>query len=209
MARTTQKGTKNTVKQKESVNTQEKSKGAEMSLKSEDTAVEKVKKTWVRNRQENFGQENVEPGDNSRYLRLARVAMDLPPIDVSDAKQVEDRINAYFDFCEQNDKKPQKIEMAAWLGIHIDTLISWGHGEYRSKTHSEVVKKADAIMHSLWVDYMMNGKINPGSGIFLGKNMFGYRDVIDIAPTQAPPMGELMDRKALEAKVQADVIVDE
>lgn len=156
-----------------------------------------VKKRRNRPDLEKFGEEHTEPGDNARFLRLARTPMKLPTIDISDPEQVDRRIEQYFDFCEKNDKKPQKIELANWLGIHIDTLISWGHGEYRSATHSEVVKKAEATLHSLWVDYMLNGKINPGSGIFLGKNMFGYRDVIDIAPAQPAPLGEKLQPKEL------------
>jgi hypothetical protein len=31
-------------------------------------------------------------------------------------------------------------------------------------------------MELLWENYMQNGKINPVSGIFLGKNNFGYQD---------------------------------
>ena len=31
-------------------------------------------------------------------------------------------------------------------------------------------------MEILWENYMQNGKINPVSGIFLGKNNFGYVD---------------------------------
>ena len=31
-------------------------------------------------------------------------------------------------------------------------------------------------MEILWENYMQNGKINPVSGIFLGKNNFGYQD---------------------------------
>ena len=31
-------------------------------------------------------------------------------------------------------------------------------------------------MENLWEDYMNSGKINPVSGIFLGKNNFGYQD---------------------------------
>jgi hypothetical protein len=32
------------------------------------------------------------------------------------------------------------------------------------------------MMENLWENYMQNGKINPVSGIFLGKNNFGYQD---------------------------------
>ena len=31
-------------------------------------------------------------------------------------------------------------------------------------------------MENLWEAYMNSGKINPVSGIFLGKNNFGYQD---------------------------------
>ena len=32
----------------------------------------------------------------------------------------------------------------------------------------------------MWEDYMQNGKINPVSGIFLGKNHFGYKDQTEL-----------------------------
>jgi hypothetical protein len=40
-------------------------------------------------------------------------------------------------------------------------------------------------MEILWENYMQNGKINPVSGIFLGKNNFGYQDKTEhvITPT--------------------------
>ena len=38
------------------------------------------------------------------------------------------------------------------------------------------IKKAYEYMEILWENYMQNGKINPVSGIFLGKNNFGYQD---------------------------------
>ena len=31
-------------------------------------------------------------------------------------------------------------------------------------------------MENMWESYMNSGKINPVSGIFLGKNNFGYQD---------------------------------
>lgn len=169
---------------------------------NEGTAIEKVKKSWVRNKQENFGQENVEPGDNSRFLRHALASWDLPVIDISDPKQVEDRIKLYFTNCLENDMKPNMVGMANWLGVSRDTLNSWKRGEYRSGTHSDLIIKSLGMLEELWVDYMQNGKINPASGIFLAKNMFGYRDVIDIAPTQAPPLGDQLTPEAIAAKYE-------
>lgn len=137
-----------------------------------------------------FGEENTLPGDNSRYLRYAMASWDLPPIDISDPKQVEHRIQEYFMFCAENDRKPNMVGMANWLGVDRDTLKTWKTGEYRRETHSAVVKKAVLLLEELWVDYMQSGKVNPASGIFLGKNMFGYRDQQDVVVTPQNPLGD-------------------
>lgn len=142
-----------------------------------------------------FGEENTEPGDNSRFIREARIAFDggmnrnpLPPIDISDPEQVKQRISDYLDFCEMNDKKPSVIAMANWIGVSRETLNTWKRGEYRSDTHSDTIKKAMLLMEEIWYDMMQNGKINPASGIFLAKNVFGYKDVADVVVTPNNPM---------------------
>jgi hypothetical protein len=38
-------------------------------------------------------------------------------------------------------------------------------------------------MENQWENYMQNGKINPVSGIFLGKNNFGYQDKTEYVVT--------------------------
>lgn len=157
---------------------------------------------------ENYGYEYAEPGDNTRYLRQAMVSLSLPPIDISDPKQVERRIEEYFEFCANNDKKPNKIGMCNWLGVRIETVNSWQRGDYRSITHSPIVKKAMSILHELWVDYMQNGKINPTSGIFLGKNLFGYRDEQEITVTPRDPLGEKPDEEELRQRIVDSIVVE-
>lgn len=141
-----------------------------------------VKPKRKRNRpdMENFGHEYVEPGDNTRYLRNALAIWDLPPIDISDQKQVEDRIKWYFQKCMEDDVKPGVVGLSNALGVTRDTLWDWKSGNTRAGTHSDVVKKAYGILEQMWEDYMQNGKINPVSGIFLGKNHFGYKDQTEL-----------------------------
>lgn len=134
------------------------------------------------------GGENVEPGDNARFLRFALASWDLPPVDISDPVQVENRIKQYFQHCADNDRKPQIVGMANWLGVDRTTLNSWKRGEYRTETHSHIIKKAVDMLEEMWVDYMQSGKINPASGIFLGKNFYGYKDNQDIIITPNNPL---------------------
>lgn len=143
----------------------------------------------------NYGYENANPGDNARYLRNALVALDLPPIDVADAKQVESRIHQYFDWCISNDQKPKVSGMANWLGVHRDTINSWFRGECRSRTHSDLIKKYYGILEELWESYMQDGTINTVSGIFLGKVMFGYRETSEIVLTPNNPYDTQSDEE--------------
>ena len=173
-----------------------------------DTSIETGIKNHVkrkRNRPDlaNFGQENVEPGDNSAFLRYARVALDLPPIDINDPEQVRKRLNEYFDYCEKNDRKPQMVGMANWLGVSRETLNTWKRGDFRSETHSPIIRKAVGLLEELWVDYMQNGKINPASGIFLGKNLYGYRDVQDVVVTPNNPLDNLDTDQARKKYTEA------
>jgi hypothetical protein len=145
--------------------------------KTKDDAESKpVKRKRNRPDLKKFGEEYTEPGDNARYLRYARVSMDLPPIDISDPKQVEKRINEYFDFCEENDRKPNIKGLGNWLGVSRETVNTWRRGDYRSVTHSDLIKKAVDLLEEMWWDYGNNGKVNPASWIFIGKNAFGMRD---------------------------------
>jgi len=162
-----------------------------------DTVADVIKTKQHRNRPDlqKFGEENTLPGDNSRYLRYAMASWDLQPINISDPVQVQNRIQQYFQYCIDNDRKPNMIGMANWLGVDRKTVNNWKSGDYRTETHLPVIKKAIDVLEELWVDYMMNGKVNPGSGIFLGKNMFQYKDVADVVITPNTPyqQGEIQD----------------
>ena len=146
----------------------------------------------------------VEPGENSRFLRFAMVAWDLPPIDISDPEQVKQRIGMYFQHCADNDRKPQIVGMCNWLGIDRKTLYNWLNGELRTSTHLHIIKKAVNMIEEQWADYMQNGKINPASGIFLGKNWFGYKDVADVVVTPNNPYQATSDDE-LKGKYLTDV----
>lgn len=143
-----------------------------------------------------------EPGDNSRYVRYALASWNLPPIDISDPKQVELRLGEYFSFCVENDRKPQVIGMCNWLGISRDTLNSWIRGECRGATHTDIIKRAYAMLEEMWADFMLNGKINPASGIFLSKNWFNYKDVADVVVTPNNPMQGLDAEEAKKRLIE-------
>lgn len=127
----------------------------------------------------NFGSEGVEPGDNSRFLDHELKVMNLSPIDRGDDGQVKARIVEYFELCRDDDMKPTVSGLAASLGVDRRTLWQYKVGEVRVSS-SDTIKKAYDLLERMWEDYMQSGKINPVSGIFLGKNNFAYTDKQEI-----------------------------
>ena len=126
------------------------------------------------------------PGDNAKFLNVQMSLLNMPDIDMSSVSAVTARLNEYFMLYAQNDMKPTVAGMAIALnGMHRRTL--WGivndapvgGNGYKTALPPDVantIKRAYFLLENLWESYMNSGKINPVSGIFLGKNNYGYQD---------------------------------
>ena len=65
-------------------------------------------------------------------------------------------------------------------------------------------------MENLWETYMNSGKINPVSGIFLGKNNFGYQDKTEyvLTPNQKQESDYNADEISKRYLAESATIVD-
>lgn len=165
---------------------------------------------------------NLKPGDNSRFIRNGMKIMRLPKVDLNDLEAVQIRIDDYFAIMIQDDIKPTVTGLAMALGLDRRQLWAIVHdqpigGTYRKVLKPDVLdslKKAYDFMAYLWEDYMQNGKINPVSGIFLGKNHFGYRDQQEVVVTPNAPLGpevasDEIEKKYLDSVVASDEIASD
>jgi hypothetical protein len=105
--------------------------------------------------------------------------------------------------------KPTVMGLCNALGISRDTFNSWCRGDTRNDSHSDTIKKAKNFLEEMMESYMLNGKINPVSGIFLLKNNFGYQDKTEMVVTPNNPLGNQTDpeelkRKYIEATIPGD-----
>ena len=133
----------------------------------------------------------VEPGDNTKYVMLGAKLFNLAPIDLHDSQQVTDRLNEFFQIHAEADMKPTVSGMGMALGLDRRRLWEIKTGNYHTNKWlsdlptltTDSIKRAYEYMEILWENYMQNGKINPVSGIFLGKNNFGYQDKTEYVVT--------------------------
>lgn len=137
---------------------------------------------------------NSDDDDAHRYMRNMLEILELKPIDFQDYDAVQNRISEYFEIVSRNGIKPGVAGLACAMNTDRRTLQSMVTGKpFNSRGNviripSEVttlMKKVYAILEMQWEDNMQNGKINPASGIFLGKNNFGYSDVQEHVVTPA------------------------
>lgn len=114
-------------------------------------------------------------------LRQALVGIDLPPININNPHEVEQRIGEYFDFCEMNDKPPNMVGMANWLGVNRQTLQKWKDGDYSEMT--PIIQRAVAVIEESLIEQVQaDPKVMVG-GMFLLKSMFHYKEQQDIVIT--------------------------
>lgn len=142
---------------------------------------------------------NLEPGDNSKFLMTALAVKEIgkTKVDLTDAEAVTERIRQYFELMTERDQKPTMTGLAMALGyrrqrlyeiqnnlpiggLHGNAATFYGHTENPTPPHvREIICQALELMTTLWEDYMQNGKINPASGIFIGKNFYGMKDEVE------------------------------
>ena len=147
------------------------------------------------------------PGDNSRYVAFGMMIYNMEPIDMSSTEQVERRIQEYFGLCMQHDMKPGVANLAMALGVDRHRLlevVNDAESRYRMCPGvTAAIKKAHAYMGSYWEQIMQNGKINPASGIFLGKNNFGYKDQTEHVLTPNTRLTDNLAPADLQRRIEA------
>lgn len=127
----------------------------------------------------------LQEGDNAKFMKVNIELFNMQKIDLTDLDAVVARLNEYFLLYAENDMKPTVVGMAIALGWSRQQLWAvthdqplGGRGNYCTLPQdvTDTIKKAYFMMENMWENYMNSGKINPVSGIFLGKNNFGYQD---------------------------------
>lgn len=156
----------------------------------------------------------VDKGDNAKIMKINIALFNMPDIDMHDVNAVNQRIGEYFALYEQADLKPTVAGMAIALnGMSRQTLWAAAHDRpcgsdgYKLALPREVtnsIKKAYKMLENMWETYMNSGKINPVSGIFLGKNNYGYQDKTEYVLTPNQQTDNDYDAASIKARYLID-----
>ena len=93
----------------------------------------------------------------------------------NDVKEVEEKINAYFNYCEEKEKPYTMSGLAYYLGISRQTLVNYSNQDQFFDT----IKKARDRVQMQLEENALSNKANPTFTIFNLKNNFDWKDKIE------------------------------
>jgi len=114
-------------------------------------------------------------------LQMNEELMDMSQIDLTDAEQVRNRIREYFGIVKKYKQKPTVAGLALALGTNREKMkkMAVNANGRTNENVSKELQKVYLVYENLWEGYMLNGDIPSLNGIFIGKNQFGYKDVVE------------------------------
>ena len=87
-------------------------------------------------------------------------------------EEVEEKINAYFNYCEEKEKPYTMSGLAYYLGISRQTLVNYSNQDQFFDT----IKKARDRVQMQLEENALSNKANPTFTIFNLKNNFDWKD---------------------------------
>lgn len=92
--------------------------------------------------------------------------------------EVQERIDQYFQFCQDTGCRPGIESLCLALHISRTTLFNWVRGSGCSSERQQIAERAKAFIGAFLEQSVLRGKVSPPSGIFIMKNWLGYKDTI-------------------------------
>lgn len=91
-------------------------------------------------------------------------------------EEVEEKIKAYFNYCEESEKPYTMSGLAYYLGVSRQTLVNYS---YKDEYFDTIKKARDKVQMQLEENALSN-KANPTFTIFNLKNNFNWKDNVEV-----------------------------
>lgn len=145
---------------------------------------------------------------------LIQTALDVfqaPTPDLHDPQQVHDAIINYFTSCQRNHTRPGNLGLYAALGMSRQDYNNVITGKSKSKVSPDcidILKKATVAIGQYREGLALEGKINPVTYIFMGKNYDGLQDqtTLEVTTSQGPTAQRTPEEIARQ--IEQDIPID-
>ena len=129
-----------------------------------------------KSRQSYMAQPNVKEFNKAMTDRLFGVGGRPPAF--SNVDDLNKDISDFLDLCQKTTTIPTIMGLATWLGVSRDTI--YAHANDSRSPFSYILKNFIDLCHLSLENGAIDGKVNPVTYIFMGKNYFSLSDSKDI-----------------------------
>lgn len=103
-------------------------------------------------------------------------------------EEVEKKINAYFNYCEEKEKPYTMSGLAYYLEVSRQTLVNYSNKD----EYFDTIKKARDRVQMQLEENALSNKANPTFTIFNLKNNFDWKDKMEVEKTDMTKVDELL-----------------
>lgn len=128
----------------------------------------------------------------------------LPPVRKRDPAGVRERLDFYFETCQERGLKPTVESMVLALGITRQAAWEW---QQEGSEAGRLIERAKALINALLTQYAMDGKVAFPYVIWSQKNNFQYCDKVEV--TAVPGKEELETQNLLDKLDSEGLVWDE
>lgn len=119
--------------------------------------------------------------------------------------EFEDRIQWFFQWCADHDRRPGVELLALALGTTRQQLWRW---QQRDDRRGVAITQAKQTIISMIEQWGQTGKINPIPMIFLLKNHAAYRDSVNIETTSHGMLSANLTPDQIRQRIEQDIPID-
>lgn len=154
------------------------------------------------------------PEELNKLTRNARelfISVTENPVDLHNPEDVRRAIIEYFDRCERNSLRPGNLGLYAALGMNKSDWANAKLGKSKTKVSPEsirLIEKATYALGQYREGLALEGKLNPVTFIFMGKNYDGMEDNSRVEVTASTgPQAQLTPAEVAK-QIEKDIPID-
>ena len=154
----------------------------------------------------NYGnqvQPDITPGELSAQVSDYAELQRLKPVQTDE--ETAERIDYFFRWCADRQIRPTVSLLGLCLGYSRQTMWNW---QQKGGTRGALIDRAKQVLESLTESWLLAGRTNPVSGIFVLKSQFGYKDSISVEVSQANPLEAQLTPEEIAERIAADIPAD-
>lgn len=132
-------------------------------------------------------------------------------IDLHNPESVQAAIIGYFEQCQRNGLRPGNLGLYAALGMSKQDYSDVVRGRNKGKASPasvDLMKKAVRAIGAFREGLALEGKINPVTYIFMGKNYDGLADQTQIEVTASSGPAARLNPEEIARQIEKDIPID-